>query len=127
MKELVYIKAEDLKDGYLYEIDARNANRGIWWKKNGSFAISRFKLGDNFLFEEIHYDLDDWHGTAKPIKEIEKSPFNPEIDFKLMDIIGEDGKEYWGYNKEEDILKYLAKMGVEHERQMPEMRKRNRI
>lgn len=70
-----YIKVEDLKDRYLYHIYARNANIGIWLKEKNSFLISRFKFESNFLFEEFHWDVCKHFGTVKPLKEIEKCPF----------------------------------------------------
>lgn len=94
-----YIKAEDLKDGYLYRIDARRAEYGIWIKKRGTFLISRVKFGCVFLFEERHYDLDDFSGTAKPIKELEKAPFQIE---RLNNVRRND----------KEVLEYL--MAKEH-------------
>lgn len=70
-----YMKMEALNHGYLYEILARNAGYGIWNAENKGFVISRFKWSDNYLFEEYHWDSSDVYGTARPIKEIEKSPF----------------------------------------------------
>lgn len=69
-----YIKLEDLKDGYLYKILARNAGYGIYC--DGGFYISRWKFGRNYIFVEIHWDLSDSFGTVKPLKEIEISPFS---------------------------------------------------
>lgn len=62
------------KDGYLYRIVARNASLGIWNEKNKSFSISRFKFGDNFIFEEFHWETGPPYGTARPLEELEKSP-----------------------------------------------------
>jgi len=95
------IKLEDLKDGYLYEIDARNASLGIWESKRGTFFISRIKFGDNFLFDEIHIDCSPDFGTATPLKEIEKSPFDVKDDL---------------YKRESEVLEYLNKFRDDHER-----------
>lgn len=74
-----YIKISNCKEGYLYEINARNANYGIYQKLQSttwinSFLISRFKFSDNFLFVEYHYDNGEPYGTVKPLKEIEMVP-----------------------------------------------------
>lgn len=89
-----YLKVEELKDGYLYRINARNADYGIWYGEKGAFIISRTKFYDNYLFEEIHWDLSEDFGTVKPIEEVEKSPF------KVEDI----------YTMGADVLKYLNKL-----------------
>ena len=73
---LEYIKIEDLKNGYLYKIMARNASIGIWEERQKWFIISRFKFGTNYIFSELHWDADEHFGTVKPLEEIEKSPFN---------------------------------------------------
>jgi len=70
-----YLKMDELKNGYLYKIIARNASFGIWKEDIKGFIISRVKFGSNYLFEEHHYDHDKWP-TAQPVEEIEKSPFD---------------------------------------------------
>ena len=67
------VKLEELKTGYLYKINARNASYGIWVEYQ--FIISRWTVGENYLFGEIHVDLSEDFGTATPLEEIEKSPF----------------------------------------------------
>ncbi len=89
------IKLKDLKDCYLYKIDARNSNYGIWIVKRESFVISRTKFTENYLFEEDYADGRDF-GTALPSEEIEKSPFTNEDMYRFM-----------GYNKQQEILDYL--------------------
>jgi len=98
-----YIKREDLKAGYLYKISARNASYGIWIPARESFAISRIKFGSNYIFEEHHWDCEAF-ATAKPLEEIEQSPFNAE-DIKIY--YSEGG--FFGYNDEDALLKYLNK------------------
>lgn len=102
-----YIKIKDLKNGYLYYIDARNASYGIWIPEKEAFAISRIKFFDNFIFEEHHWDCKAF-ATVQPLKEIEKSPFKSE---DLLTVhIREDGKTtYFGYKDEEKLLEYLNK------------------
>jgi len=90
-----YLKPEELKVGYLYEIDARNADFGIWMGSDyGEFLISRYKCGDNFLFEEIHVDLSDSYGTVKPLKEIAKTPFDM-------------AKFKFSHNEDDEVLEFL--------------------
>jgi hypothetical protein len=86
MKKENYMKVNHLKDGWLYRIIARNARFGIWRESTGEFLISRFKFHDNYIFPEIHWDLSDSFGTAKPLEEIEKSPFDPE-DYNGAEMI----------------------------------------
>jgi len=101
-----HLKINELKDGYLYSIDARNAGFGIWNSKKESFIISRFKFGTNFIFEEYHVDCPAF-ATAMPLKELEKSPFSSE-DFEMVLRKNEEG-EMMQYIKEEEMLKYLNK------------------
>ena len=85
-RQMEYLKPRELKDGYLYRILARNADYGVWLEDKGTFLISRFKFGDNFLFEEVHYDLSESFGTAKPLMEVEKCPLNLDDD-KLLEYL----------------------------------------
>ena len=99
------IKYEDLRQGFLYRINARNASYGIWIEDRGSFLISRVKFSDNYLFEEFFRDELNL-GTATPIEEIEKSPFVSE-DMKIVTKQNENGIYYSGYKKGVEILDYL--------------------
>jgi len=106
-KSTSYIKIDLLKDGYSYKIWARNAYIGIWIKEENCFLISRYKVGKNpSLDREYHWDycVDpelDWgkgrekglYGTAKPLKLIEKSPF--------------EVKDFNQESRKKQILKYL--------------------
>lgn len=87
-----YIKMEDLKDGFLYRILARNAAYGVWVADRKGFVISRWKFGDNFTFVEFHYDCENF-ATAQPVEEIEKSPF--------------DGANIFEAEHNSEVLKYL--------------------
>ena len=73
-----YMKMEEMKEGYLYRIQARNAKYGIWVERHDGFLIRRTKFKDVFTFVELHWDASDHFGTAKPIVELEKSPFDIE-------------------------------------------------
>ena len=101
-----YIKLEDLKDGYLYRIHARNASYGIYRESTEGFVISRFKFGLNYIFEE-YYEDGRPYGTAGPTKEIEKSPFKPDEDAIMVEKVHSNGKKFWSSPKEDEILKYL--------------------
>jgi len=105
-EDIEYLKMDQLKSGYLYEIEARTAGHGIWIPQKESFIISRIKFGDNFLFEENHFDSEN-NGTAKPIKEIEKSPFS-DNDINITKLEN-DNNEYAEYQDEKEILEYLNK------------------
>jgi hypothetical protein len=73
--EYGYLKMEDLKDGWSYQICARNAHIGIWIASLKGFLISRHKFELNYLFVEYHWDTGPPHGTVKPFFEIENAPF----------------------------------------------------
>jgi hypothetical protein len=80
--ELSYLPVEELKPLYLYRLHARNSRFGVWHPERKVFVISRFKFQDNFLCQELHWDTEDpWGGTAKPLRELEKTPFKLD-DFK---------------------------------------------
>jgi len=103
-----YISLKDCKDGYTYLILARNGSVGIFNQKESSFILSRHKFGDNFLFEEDHWDADG-SGTAKPIKEISKEhieygKMNDDETLKYLNALSElYEKEYESLiNKEDD-------------------------
>jgi len=107
MKEVKYLKIDELKGGYLYKIIARNATFGIWIPQRYSFVISRTKFRDNYIFEEFHWDCPAF-ATVKPLEEIEKSPF----DFEKIDIV-----EYY---KEKEMLEYLNKFEDEYNKKFEE-------
>lgn len=104
VKHREYLKMDQLKAGYLYRIRARNASYGIWLPQRQGFVISRIKFGNNYLFEEYHWDCEAF-ATVKPFEEIERSPFDAEkINIEHSE---KDGKKFFGYPKWKEILKYL--------------------
>lgn len=74
------IPMSDLKDGYLYEIDARNQSRGIWLEDEKGFEIARKKFERIYLFVEYDYETGAPFGTATPYTEIEKVPEDILLD-----------------------------------------------
>ena len=76
--KMSYLPVGDMKPLHLYKIHARNASHGIWHPERKVFVISRFKFTDNFLCSEVHWDLSDHFGTAKPLKELTLTPFTLE-------------------------------------------------
>lgn len=89
-----YLKVNELKNGYIYKIEARNASIGAWLESKKAFIISRWKFKSNYLFLEYHWDIDDILGTAKPIEILEK------FQFELKDYSIED-------RKNNEVLTYL--------------------
>jgi hypothetical protein len=61
-----YLRSDQLEDGGLYLIHARNSHIGQWLALEKGFVILREKFGDRFLFTEYHWDKDAC-GTAKPL------------------------------------------------------------
>lgn len=105
-KRFPFLSLEECKDGYLYKIHARCASYGIFREKHSDFMILRTKFYDTFLFEEIHFDASMEHGTAKPLKEIEKSPFTGE---DMEEIFVEDGKYFTRKGDAKAMHEYLMK------------------
>lgn len=115
-----YIKVEDLKEGYLYRIEARNGSYGIWRPKKGDFLLYRVKFSNHYTFGEIHWDLSEDFGTAKPLQELEPCPFSEEdlesrlvswekAGLKQTEWAKKAGvKEVWCKPKEKEILAWLA-------------------
>jgi len=68
MDNPAYIPMRDLVIGHCYVVESRNIRCGIWDGK--AFHGIRRKFGDLFMDSEIHYDLDDRHGTARAVKEM---------------------------------------------------------
>ena len=70
------IPLKELEIGKCYELESRNLNQGVWDGKE--FHGIRYKFGDLFMDSEIHYDLDDRHGTAQAVCIL--TPHDPEFD-----------------------------------------------
>lgn len=66
---------QDCKDRYLYRINARNFNLGVFDCKNRDFIGIRHKCGETFLDKENHFI-----GCVKVLEEIEKIPDHIELN-----------------------------------------------
>lgn len=110
-KQASYISMNHLKKDFLYRIHARNARHGIWIPDLEGFLISRFKFGDNYLFVEHHWDCEAF-ATAKPLKEIEKSPFRISEWLKSVRYYNVNRRAYRA------VLKYLNKQPEARARQL---------
>ena len=64
------IPISECKDGWLYQVPCRNAFFGVYNEKTQDFTIARYKFGEWYLFEEIHWDACSTFGTARPMEEI---------------------------------------------------------
>ncbi len=75
-----YPKPEDCKNGYLYRIFSRNLDIGVYVANIQGFIGIRTKFGERFLNMELHWDADQYNGTAKPKEELEPCPIKGNID-----------------------------------------------
>lgn len=98
---------EELQNGYLYRINARNAEYGIWIEEDKAFMISRLKFGYNFLFKEDHWDTGFPYGTVKPIRLMWKPPFKVEKIERLNFIAKDDPNGKEKRKLEKRVLRYL--------------------
>lgn len=64
------ISLKDCVHGHIYKGTGRNFDIGWYNSENKCFTGVREKWGDNFLFEEVHYEVGAPHGTFKPEEEI---------------------------------------------------------
>lgn len=68
-----YIPLEQCKNNYLYRIKARNASIGIFDASISAFIVIRHKFGGKTTYRELHYDIDEHFGTARPLEELGKA------------------------------------------------------
>lgn len=81
------IPLNECRDGYLYEINARNAGMGIFDANEKGFVIARTKFSEIYLFVEYHFDTGAPFGTVTPLKEVEKAPDFSSDEEKLQYLI----------------------------------------
>ena len=85
------IPMSELKNNYLYEIDCRNQNRGVWIEAQQGFQIARKKFDSTFLFVEYDWETGPPFGTARAFKEIEKAPENQTDEERLNYLLSHGG------------------------------------
>jgi len=78
-----WIPMEECKDGYVYKIAARNGGFGIYNEETKGFKLSRHKFGDNYIFEEYHWDTGAPYGTVKPLEDFGRYIESPDGSFML--------------------------------------------
>jgi hypothetical protein len=123
------IPINELKDGFLYEIEARNQNRGIWRESEKGFEIARTKFDKTFLFVEYEWgsgNEETWEingkpcvvsfATARAFREIEKVP--EELlsdDVKRLEYLVSfkepTNHDMCRYTKDEEFKKYVDRFG----------------
>lgn len=69
-KSVRYLPVEDLLDGFLYMIHARNSYLGVWDPAAKGFVLIREKFGQVYLSVERHWDSCPHLGTAKPFVQL---------------------------------------------------------
>jgi hypothetical protein len=83
-----YIDSGDCQEGVVYYVDARriwSASICMGTTENGvAFRGIREKMGSYFLFDEYHYDDNEFFGTVKPLFALTKAP-SLDSDDQLMD------------------------------------------
>lgn len=81
----IQIRLKDCKKGYLYKIDCRNLELGVFNGETGFIGI-RTKFGNRYLFTEYHWDQGAPFGTVNPMEEIEKCPLELNYDNSNIQI-----------------------------------------
>lgn len=71
--------------GGTYKVDARNFGFAVWDGKQ--FHGKRFKCGDVFIDQELHYESDEKYGTVIPLEYIEQINFNIELTQELLNYL----------------------------------------
>lgn len=103
-----YLTMPTMKPGWLYLLKARNFSFGIWKSDELGFVGRRHKFGEVFTFVEVHWDASEEFGTAKPLVELEQSPFTQD-DFEY-----DWDRPKVAAKKEREILDYLEDVGVRY-------------
>jgi len=71
-------------NGFLYWINGRNSDLGVFFREKDGFVISRHKFGSNFCDIEKHYDDGHPHGTVKPFQVLERCSIDVDNDQALL-------------------------------------------
>lgn len=72
------IPENQLRDGFTYELRARNASIGIYMESCRGFYVPRLKFGQRFIDFEYDYATGPPFGTAVPKRELEVYDFQKE-------------------------------------------------
>ena len=99
---------QTMKPGWLYLLEARNFSLGVWKENEQGFLGKRYKFGEVFTFVEVHWDASEDFGTAKPLIELEQSPFKQE------DLEYDWNNTKVSVLKEKELLEYLEDVGVRY-------------
>ena len=102
----MYLKLQTMKPNYLYLLKARNFSFGIWKENEQGFLGKRYKFGEVFTFTEVHWDASEDFGTAKPLLELEKSPFTQndlEYNWDSPKIAAKLEKDLLGYLEDVEV------------------------
>jgi hypothetical protein len=70
-----YLPLVECQHSHLYFLQARNFNLGVYNSEHEVFVGVRQKFNREYLFFELHWDVNPQFGTAKPLRLIEKCPF----------------------------------------------------
>lgn len=65
-----YIPLNECIDRGIYRIHSRNLSVGVFRESTKGFIGIRYKFGDEYLFEEYHYDNGPPYGTVDPKEQI---------------------------------------------------------
>jgi hypothetical protein len=95
-----YIKIQDCKHSYLYKINSRNLDPGVFNEKTKGFIGIREKFGQKYLFTEFYHDIGAPYGTVKPLEEICKIPSDIKIDEYESHELGRE----WAVNPDTEQL-----------------------
>lgn len=82
------IPVGECKPGWLYQLNSRNLDYGVYDESQKGFIGIRVKFGAKYLFTEYHWDTGPPFGTAMPIKEMRPCPiskFHKAFNLKLFD------------------------------------------
>jgi len=66
------IPIELCKHGWLYKLNSRNLDYGVYDDTQKGFTGIRTKFGSRYLFTEYHWDTGPPFGTVQPIKEVKE-------------------------------------------------------
>lgn len=111
------IPLDKCEQGWLYKLNSRNLRFGVFVEAGNGFVGTRRKFDDVYPFTEYHHEIGAPHGTAWPVRKLERCPLadlSETHDYVATegDATPESGLEigqkFFQYNKE--LLKWLLEM-----------------